>query len=170
MLKRITILCGLLLLLQSPVSFGRSVEFLRDYYLAVHGGLENGDFYNAGLQAMTVNGPGDSSLLMFHLGLGLDASYAHLSEDAHHLRIIPTAEATFWFLFLQAGIGPSIDLHDTGKTGADFMLTFGLRFFLGDEYQRPSISVGGRLDWLVGDRNEFVPGVFVRISFWINGD
>ena len=166
-MKKIATWSGLCLVLLAPAARGRSVEFLRDYYLGAHGGLENRNFWNAGLQAMTVHGPGDSSLLMFHFGLGLDTSYAHLGKDAHHLRILPVGEFSFWFGFLQAGVGPSIDLGDTGHTGADFMLAFGLRIFLGDEYQNPSISVGGRLDWLVGERDEFVPGFFARFSFWL---
>ena len=158
-----------LLLICGRFSHGRSLELFNSYSLSAHGGLENTRFYNAGLQAMTLDGPGDSSLIMWHAGFGLDMNYAHDGDGIHHFRIVPAAEFLFFWLYVQAGLGAFVDLEDPSRWGIDLMFNFGLRLFLGDEYQAPSVSVGGRLDYLAADDyQEFVPGFMAMVSFYID--
>ena len=158
-----------LLLLNAEHSYGRSLDLFESFSFSAHGGLENLQFYNAGLQAMTLDGPGDSSMLMHHFGYGLDLGYAHDGDGLHHLRIVPTVEFLLFFLYVQIGVGTFVDLEDSGSWGLDLVGNFGLRIFLGDEYQAPSISVGGRLDYLVADDyREFVPSFMTMVSFYID--
>lgn len=148
---------------------GRSLELFNSYSLSAHGGLENAQFYNVGLQAMTLTGPGDSAWIMYHVGFGLDVNYAHDGENVHHCRIVPAAELLVFFVYLQAGLGTFVDLKDPGRWGIDMMFGFGLRLFLGDEYQAPSVSIGGRLDYMLGENyQEFVPGFMAMASFYID--
>ncbi len=160
---------AVLLLFGGGLAHARSLELFNSYSLSAHGGLENAEFYNVGLQAMTLTGPGDSSLIMLHTGFGLDMNYSHDGDGIHHLRIVPAAEFLFFLLYVQAGLGAFVDLEDAGRRGVDLMFSFGLRLFLGDEYQAPSISVGGRLDYMAGDNyQEFVPGFMAMASFYID--
>lgn len=168
-MRRIAFFAVVSLLVCGGFSHGRSLDLFESYSFAAHGGLENSKFYNMGLQAMTLTGPGDSSLIMFHTGFGLDLNYSHDGGGIHHLRIVPVAEFLFFLLYVQAGLGAFVDLEDAGLWGVDLMLSFGLRLFLGDEYQAPSISVGGRLDYMAGDNyQEFVPGFMAMVSFYID--
>lgn len=150
-------------------SHGRSLDLFDSYSLSAHGGLHDLQTYNAGLQAMTLDGPGDSSWLMFHMGYGLDLGYAHDGRGLHHLRVIPAVELFVFFVYLQVGLGTFVDLEDASRWGLDLMGNFGLRLFLGDEYQAPSISVGGRLDYLwAKDYGQFVPSAMAMVSFTID--
>ncbi|MFH1530564.1 MAG: hypothetical protein ABIK09_07505 [Pseudomonadota bacterium] len=161
------VLTGALLL--PGVGRGRSLDFFESYSLGVYGGLENTSFYYAGLQAMTLEGPGDSALFGGHLGLGLDVGYARMGNAAHHIRIQPMAELLLLCLvYAQAGAGAFVDVEDPALSGLDLMLGVGLRMFLGDEYQSPSISLGGRFDWAVAGRTEFVPSAFAQLTFYID--
>lgn len=156
-------------LLWSGAVQGRSLDLFESYSLAAHGGLKNERFYNAGLQAMTLTGPGDSSLIMFHTGFGLDLHYAHDGAGVHHLRIVPTVEILFFWVYLQLGLGTFVDLEHPDTWGFDLACNFGLRVFLGDEYQWPSFSAGGRLDYmLTKDGDTFVPGFMAMISFYLD--
>ncbi|MBW2704287.1 MAG: hypothetical protein JRF33_26000 [Deltaproteobacteria bacterium] len=158
-----------LFLANGGFAYGRSLELFDSWSFAAHGGLESLDFYNAGLQVLTLDGPGDSGLIMFHLGYGLDLDYAHDGEGLHHLRIVPTVELFFFLLYVQAGLGPFVDLEDSDRWGVNLMFNFGLRIFLGDEYQWPSIAVGGRLDYMVAeDYAEFVPSFMAMVSFYLD--
>ena len=160
---------AVVLLIGSKSSQGRSLELFNSYSLSAHGGLENTRFYNAGLQAMTLTGPGDSSLIMCHAGFGLDLGYAHDGNGIHHLRIVPTAEFLLFWLYLQAGLGTFVDLEDPGRWGLNLSFNFGLRLFIGDEYQAPSVSVGGRLDYMAAEGyREFVPAFMAMVSFYID--
>jgi hypothetical protein len=168
-LRKNAFIIVVLLLFCGEAARGRSLELFNSYSFSAHGGLENAKFYNLGMQAMTLTGPGDSSLIMFHTGFGLDLNYSHDGDGIHHLRIVPAAEFLFFLLYVQAGLGTFVDLEDAGRWGVDLMCGFGLRLFLGDEYQAPSISVGGRLDYMAAeDYQEFVPSFMAMASFYID--
>lgn len=145
----------------------RSLEIGKSWSLGAYGGLKDAEHWDAGLQALTLHGPGDSGLLMFHVGVGLDAGYARMGE-AHQLRLVPVFEALFFFVFVQLGAGVAIDLLNPSRSGADLVVIPGLRVFFGDEYQAPALSAGARLDWFVGRRKEFVPSFFASLSFYID--
>ncbi|MBW2262183.1 MAG: hypothetical protein JRG91_09440 [Deltaproteobacteria bacterium] len=145
----------------------RSLEIGRSYSVGAFGGLQNLDRWDVGVQALTLHGPGDSSLIMFNVGLGLDVSYARLGE-AHQLRLVPVFELLFFIVFIQVGTGAAIDLEHPGLSGADLMLVTGLKLFLGDEYQAPALAVGVRMDGIIGRRSAFVPSAYVALSFTID--
>jgi hypothetical protein len=148
---------------------GRSLDFWESYSLSVHGGLTSPSFYNAGLQLMTLDGAGDSSWLMSHVGIGLDLAYAHDGPGTHHLRIVPAVEYLFLWFYAQAGVGAFADCERAERWGVDLMFSFGLRLFLGDEYEWFSVSTGGRLDYLARPGYaEFIPGFMARLSFYID--
>lgn len=152
----------------APLESGaRSLEIGRSWSLGAFGGLGDLDRWDAGVQVLTLHGPGDSSLLMYHVGLGLDTSYARL-DGAHQLRIVPVFELQFFILFLQVGAGAAIDLQHAGRSAADLLLVTGLRLFLGDEYQAPALAAGARMDGIVGPRSVFVPSAYVALSFVID--
>ena len=157
------------LVLTPGLCSGRSLDFFESYSFGAYGGLENPSFWDVGLQVLTLGGPGDSSLLGGHLGLGLDAGYARMGTEAHHLRILPMAELLMLcFVYVQAGVGTFIDVEDTAASGLDLMLGVGLRLFFGDEYQSPSLSLGGRFDWAIAGRTEFVPSAFGEVTFYLD--
>ena len=168
---RFILTCGVLaaLLLTPSNSQGRSLDFFESYSFGAYGGLENTSFYFAGLQALTLGGPGDSSLLGGHLGLGLDLGYARMGSGAHHFRIQPMAELLLLcFFYIHAGAGAFVDVEDPASSGLDLMLGVGLRLFMGDEYQSPSLSLGGRFDWAIAGQSEFVPAAFGQLTFYID--
>jgi hypothetical protein len=143
----------------------RSLDLLESYSVAAYGGYEDRQSFSAGLQLMTLDGPGDSGYLMGHWGFGFDVGYAKIDGESH-MRILPMAELLFFIGYLQAGVGPDFAVEGDPLPGVDFMLGIGGRMFLGDEYQSPSISIGARLDWLVGEETRFVPAVVVRLE-WV---
>ena len=169
--RRQVLLWGLVaaILVTPRVGLGRSLDFFESYSLGVYGGLENTTFYHAGFQALTLGGPGDSALLGGHLGLGLDLGYARMGPDAHHVRIQPMVELLLLCLvYVQAGVGAFVDVEDPAASGLDVALGVGLRFFLGDEYQAPSLSLGGRFDWAIAGQTKFVPAASGQLTFYID--
>ncbi len=161
------ILLAVLWLLVVMQASARRVDFGRSYSLGAHGGVRDKEHWNAGMQALTLHGPGDSGYILFHMGTGLDAGYARMG-DAHQIRLVGISEILFFLVFVQIGAGAAIDLEHPSRTGADLVLVPGLRIFLGDEYQSPALSAGARLDWIIGRRFEFVPSFFASISFHFN--
>jgi len=131
------------------------------------GGLQDLDRWDVGVQALTLHGPGDSSLVMFNVGLGLDASYTQM-DRAHQLRLVPVFEILLFIVFVQVGAGAAVDLVHPGLSGADLLAVAGLKIFLGDEYQAPALSVGVRMDGIVGSRSVFVPSAYLALSFTID--
>ena len=147
----------------------RSLDFWESWSGGLHGGLQNLSVYHAGLQVLTLGGPGDSALLGGHLGLGLDTTYLRIGQTGHHLRVQPMAELLLLcFVWVHAGIGADVDLTTPDNSGLALMLGTGLRLFFGDEYQSPSLSLGGRFDWSVASRSRFVPSAFAQLSFYID--
>ena len=166
--KTVFIIVGWLLV-HAGFSHARSLDLFESWSIAAHGGLESTNFYNAGLQVMTLSGPGDSSYIMCHSGFGLDLTYAHDGAGLHHLRIVPAAEFMLFWFYAQLGLGAFVDLQNPDKWGFNLAFNFGLRLFLGDEYQAPSFSAGGRLDYMVSsDYQEFVPAFMAMLSFYID--
>jgi len=145
----------------------RSLELGRSYSVGAFGGLQDLDRWDVGVQALTLHGPGDSSLVMFNVGLGLDACYARLGE-AHQLRLVPVFELLLFIAFVQVGAGAAVDLEHPGRSAADLMLVAGIKVFLGDEYQAPALVVGARMDGIVGRTSVFVPSAYLAISFTID--
>jgi hypothetical protein len=106
---------------------------------------------------------------MSHVGIGLDLAYAHDGPGTHHLRIVPAVEYLFLWFYAQAGVGAFADCERAERWGVDLMFSFGLRLFLGDEYEWFSVSTGGRLDYLARPGYaEFIPGFMARLSFYID--
>lgn len=146
------------------------VELFRDYSVDGVGTISNLDRYSVGMQGWTYDGPGDSGWVMSHLAMGLDLRYAHLDPGVHRLDLTPTAEGLLYWVFLDAGVGPSLDLLRPGDSNLHFSLSPGLMIPLGDEYEGLALRLGGQFDFYVVGETRIIPNAMLRFAVFISDD
>lgn len=167
MVYRLSAALALACLLWAAPAWARDVELFHDFSVGVQGTIKNLEHYSAGAQAFTYHGPGDSAWIMGHVGLGLDLGYAHPGEGVHRLDLTPMGELLVFWVFLQAGLGPSFDLQDIGDSSLHIVLSPGVMIPLHDEYQGLAVILGGRFDFYVVGQTRIVPAAMLRVSFYI---
>ena len=146
------------------------VELFRDYSVDVVGTISDLDRYTAGIQGWTYDGPGDSGWVMGHVAMGLDLRYAHLDPGVHRLDLTPTAEGLLYWFFLDAGVGPSLDLQRPGDSNLHFSLAPGLMIPLGDEYEGLALRLGGQFDFYVVGETRIIPSAMLRLAAFFAAD
>ena len=135
--------------------------------MGVLGTIKDAEHYAAGLQGWTYHGPGDSSWLMSHVGLGLDLCYAHPGPGVHRLDFMPMGELLVFWVFLQVGVGPSFDLQQVEDSNLHIALSPGVMIPFSDEYRGFALILGGRFDFYVIGKQRIIPSAMARISFYI---
>jgi len=161
---------GLLALSLSGTSLAGDVELFRDYSVDAIGTIRDLDRYSAGVQGWTYDGPGDSGWVMGHLAMGLDLRYAHLDPGVHRFDLTPMAEGLLYWVFLDVGVGPSIDLQRPGDSNLHVSLSPGLMIPLGDEYEGLALRLGGQFDFYVAGETRIIPSAMLRVSGFLSAD